>query len=278
MKDDHQPGGSRISVNQFLKYCRNQAEARGIERPVVFAFSPQSSHARAVYTALTQQQQMPSAPTPRAEDEGFGPVETAAPAEAARLLLRHADAAGALAANYIEDPVLQADWWFVGLLQDALVLTCWSGGEQIAGGRWAYDQVSRSMQPPTKMAADDGPCMTTLASGGDRLFEVFGRTGLDVAGAGILVALASDFPGFTDIPDPLNGDRPVRARVTRELVRGFLANVYRDQPHQVAEAVRSLQKGEPAKADWLLRVMRNEPGLLELYRAVRFELAGEEGA
>ena len=45
------------------------------------------------------------------------------------------------------------------------------------------DQVSRSVQAPTKMAADDGPCMMTLASGGDQFFEVFGRTGLDVAGA-----------------------------------------------------------------------------------------------
>jgi hypothetical protein len=276
MKDDQQPGLSQIFPSQFLDYCWAQAKSRGIDRPVFFSFSPQSSHARAVYTDLTSRP-MPSAPAPRAGGVEYGPFETAAPAEAARLLRRHADEGGALAADHIENPAFQADCWFVGLLKDAVVLSGWGFGERIARGQWPYDRVGRSVQAPSNMAEDDGPCMTTPASG-DRFYDVYGRTGLDVAGAGILVALVADFPGYIEIPDPLNEFPPVRARVTRELVRGYLAKVYKDQPHQVAEAVRALKKGEPAKADWLLELLRIEPGLQDLYRAVRFELTGEEGA
>jgi hypothetical protein len=276
MSDGHGSGRSWTTFEAIREHYLARAKSQGIERPVLFIMSHASRPGQAVYSALAGKE-IPPAPA-GAGGEEFGPAEVADLGDAARLLRRHADAAGALAADFLEDPALAADWWLVLLTARQLGLAGWDGDARVAGVWWPYDQVSRSVQAPTKMAADDGPCMMTLASGGDQFFEVFGRTGLDVAGAGILVALASDFPGFTDIPDPLNGDRPVRARVTRELVRGFLANVYRDQPHQVAEAVRSLQKGEPAKADWLLRVMRNEPGLLELYRAVRFELAGEEGA
>jgi hypothetical protein len=274
MSDDHGSGRSWTTFDAIRAHYLARASSRGIERPVLFILGQASRPGQAVYSALTGKQ-MPPAPA-GAGGEEFGPAEVADLGDAARLLRLHADAAGALAADFLEDPAVAADWWLVLLTAHQLGLAGWSGEARVAGVWWPYDQVSRSVQAPSKMAEDEGPCMTTLATSGDRLFDVFGRTGLDVAGAGILVALALAFPGFTEIPDPENGFQPVRARVTREWVRGFLGNVYKDQPHQVAEAVRALKKTEPAKADWLLRVMRNDPGLLELYRDVRRELTGEQ--
>jgi hypothetical protein len=276
MRDDHHSGESWISASALRDFCLARAKSRGIERPVLIVFSPSSRPAQAVYSALTGKQ-MPPAPA-GAGGEEYGPADVADLGDAARLLRLHADAAGALAADLLEDPFLTGDWWLVLLTSRQLGLAGWYSEARFAGGWWPYDRASRSVQAPGKMAEDDGPCMMTLASGGDQFFDVFGRTGLYVTGAGILVALAADFPGFTDITDLENGFKPVHVHMTRELVRGFLLNGYKDQPRQVAEAVRALKKVEPAKAEWLLKLMRYEPGLLELYRAVRFELSREEGA
>ena len=104
---------------------------------------------------------------------------------------------------------------------------------------------------------------------------IFGRTGFDVCASGALVAVVSAHPGLAELPDPEGGE-PTRVRVTDELVRGMLLQVYADSPNQVAEAVMALRRLAPEKAAWLERLMRNAPGLQDLHRAVRRELTGVE--
>jgi hypothetical protein len=274
MPDDTQPGRFNMSKEDFFARLVGAARARGIAHPVAIVFDSGSAQAQAVYADLAGEP-MPAAPLDGAEPV---PCEVADPAEAVRLLRRHAGPGGALAAEHIEDEALAAEWWVVVLLPDALAVSAWSGGAEVLRGKWAYDRVSPSLQPLGKLLEDDGRSRLTLAAeGGSPPLDIYGRSGIDVGMASVLAAVASDYPGFTELPDPSNGDRPVRVRVTPELVRSLLSSMYIDCPHPVAEAVRALRKAAPDKAEWLLKLMRNSPGLLELYRATRRELTGEEG-
>jgi hypothetical protein len=100
-------------------------------------------------------------------------------------------------------------------------------------------------------------------------------TGTNTVLSGALVALVSDYPGFTPLPDPKRGGVPVPARVTEDLVAGFLEAVYLGQPAAVAKAIRTLRRAHPRQARWLERLLLDRPGLQQLSRAVQVELTGE---
>src|SRR4051794_30635410 len=108
---DDIPGGEvrEVFATEAFNHYLRKAKEKGINRPVLLLLSDRSSHAQHLFIALTGKAMQP----PRDTEEEWGPLETADPVQAASLLRQHAGQAGALAADHIQDPLLQADWWII---------------------------------------------------------------------------------------------------------------------------------------------------------------------
>lgn len=79
------------------------------------------------------------------------------------------------------------------------------------------------------------------------------------------------------IPLPTSrGGGLVRTRINDPALSHFLRDIYGNDPGAVAEAVMALRKLDPARAAWLLRILRRRAELQQLARAVQIEMTGEE--
>jgi hypothetical protein len=261
-----------MTADKALRAFADKAKAKGLSPYVLMFFALTSANARAAYLDLTGEE----LPPPGADDgDDWGPFEVLSREDAARLLRRHASVAGALAADHVEDETLPAEFYSVFLLRD--VLRFGAHGRDRARPliqfTTGYDRVDRSIQSPSRLMEDPGPSVVRLSRADGSVRMVFGRTGADAAMAANLLSVLAHYPGTIEFPD--EDGVPVPVPVTPELIQSLLAHVYANEPHQVAEAVTAIKKTEPAKAEWLMKLMRNKPELIGLYRAVRSELTGE---
>ncbi len=260
-------------MRDYLQDHIREARTRGVACPVLLVLSTDSAHAQAVHTALHGREMDPP---PDAWRHELGVVEGVAIAQAADLLRRHGDAGGAAVAEHLEDDTVAAESWVVILTQQSICAAARRGDRNLIEVVLDYDRVSRSCRTPGKIIDDPGPSTMNLKGDDGQVFSVFGRSGVDTAMAAALVSLCVAHPGATEFRHPAADGAAVRVYVTPELVKSFLTDVYSDQPHQVAEAVRRLRRTDAPKAAWLMRLMRNSPGLVPLYRNVRYELDGVE--
>jgi hypothetical protein len=68
----------------------------------------------------------------------------------------------------------------------------------------------------------------------------------------------------------------VRTRINDPALSRFLRDIYGNEPGTVAEAIMALRKLDPARAAWLLRLLRRRAELQDLGRDVHAELTGED--
>jgi len=265
MPDPSKPEDGR--VGDHVARLVSQAKADGIERPVVLVLSMGSEYARAVYHGLKGRPMPP--PVTRPDGKEVSVVQVAEAAQAARLLREHGGGGGFVAAGQLENPNMAADWDCVAMSKGGILFLAFKGDQPFAVGSWGYQRLAMMDRPPESKVEDGEPTMFVLTgSESAKPCRVFGASAADAVLSAILLYVVSDYPGFTELPGPEPG-HPVRVRVTPELVREMLRDRYVNAPAVVGETVRALRESEPAKAEWLLKLMRNHPPLLELYRAVR---------
>jgi hypothetical protein len=249
-----------------------EKRASGWERPVILCLHPDLERAQAVHRALTGEPLELPANTPT-DNEYFRPV--VAPLDAACAALReHCGPGGDFVARQFADPLAPADGWLASLFPDEIAYVCFCGGEKVFTDQQPYACVGRRKQTLGETLEDDGPSRMGLVTSTGEQVVIFGRSGMDAALAGVLVATVNS----RRITVEREG-RTVSVPCTEDGLARMLAKVYADGdgPHQVAEAIAALKKLPGNKEAWLLRVLRNRPGLEELNRRVRFEMTGEAG-
>jgi hypothetical protein len=248
------------------------ARAAGIVPTVLLFFSQESQQARAAYTALTGKP-FPS-PTEAPAVEEMSVLEVVSIPDACRVLREECDRAGAAMACHLEDGALRPDLWFVFVMAHAIGFTSFHDGERQSRGELRWD-AKRYRQPAGRLLQDQGPSHLNLQTAADQQIQVFGPTGLDAAIAGALVAAVES--GRMTFPDPETG-RKVDLTMTDDALTELLLGAYggADGPRQIAEALTALKKSGQDKAHKRLSsLLRNRPGLQELYARVRVELSGE---
>ncbi len=243
-----------------------QARNDGWDRPVAVSLPADSPHARAVYEAVLGR------PYP-ADQEGR--ILTVQAERLAEVLKRHCGPGGAFVARAINDEALGVDAWLLDVGSEVMHFRGYLDGKEEASGTMRYDSQVRHAQTFGELLADGGPSRA-IYLGECGTVVVFGRTGQAAVRAAALVSIVEK--GTRQVRDDagLWLDLPLDDDGLTAVLLGIFSEG--DGPHQVAEAIRALKRLPGGKEKRILRLLANRSGLAELYRKVRFELDGGNGA
>jgi hypothetical protein len=200
------------------------------------------------------------------------------PPVAASLLRRHAGEAGQAAEALLMYPS-PADYWLIKVLPETMTIVSFKDDEPLRNLELAYSskkQYASSCNVTPEGAQylealindQQGPNMIMLEADDGQKVPVCGRNGLEVYLAGYMVSLV--------VNRGINGyfaGMPVKSQFDDARLADWLVKMCADKPQAVAEAIRTLRKLKGDQSSWLMRVLRNQMSLVELYQAVRQELA-----
>jgi hypothetical protein len=264
-------GLEKMSSNnsQRIDEAIQEGIAKGWNRPVVLLLNPQLKRSRRVYEEVMAEP-MPEA---AAGELAAKVVPLMVPVEKACALLRqHCGVGGEPVARQLQEEDIPVTGWAVALQANEMTFAGFDLGVRTVGGRHDYDRVSPRFRTSGEQVNCQGPARLCMRTDDGSCVTIYGRSGSDAAVSGILVgAVASGkFPVEVD-------GRMVELPATEDLLTDLLLKVFAEGsgPHQVAEALRALRQLPGGQDKRLLRLLRNRPGLSDLYGKVRVELTGE---
>ncbi len=258
---------------RFLAFIRQQIDQNNGQdwhRPCAVMVHPASTVGAAVYERI-KGHPLPDVSAELGNDYAAGvflPSEQLAP-----ILTELAGPGGAFVARQLLEESAPVHYWLIVLFPEEIDFAGFTAeGLKVFSASQSYAEVGRGRQTLGEMVNDEGPSRLCLETDDGEQVAVYGRTGIDAALAGNLVAtvrsgsLTAEYQGkLATVP------------CDDEMLTTLLSQAYSGEngPHQIAEAVTALKKLPGAKHTRLLRLLRNRPALQQLWARVREELTGE---